>query len=132
VVTGRKRRCGWFDAVMVRQAAKVAGIHGIALTKLDVLDGLEEIKVCVGYDVDGERLDYLPAQPGRQARAKPVYESIPGWPESTMGARSWAELPAAAVKYIRRLEELIEVPVALLSTSPERDDTILVRDPFAD
>ena len=132
VVTGRKRRCGWFDAVMVRQAAKVAGIQGIALTKLDVLDGLEEIKVCVGYDVDGERLDYLPAQPGRQARAKPVYESIPGWPESTMGARSWAELPAAAVKYIRRLEELIEVPVALLSTSPERDDTILVRDPFAD
>jgi adenylosuccinate synthase len=132
VVTGRKRRCGWFDAVMVRQAAKVAGIHGIALTKLDVLDGLEEIKICVGYDVDGERLDYLPAQPGRQARAAPVYESIPGWAESTMGARSWAELPAAAVKYIRRLEELIEVPVALLSTSPERDDTILVRDPFAD
>jgi adenylosuccinate synthase len=132
VVTGRKRRCGWFDAVMVRQAAKVAGIHGIALTKLDVLDGLEEIKICVGYDVDGERLDYLPAQPGRQARAEPVYESIPGWAESTMGARSWAELPAAAVKYIRRLEELIEVPVALLSTSPERDDTILVRDPFAD
>jgi adenylosuccinate synthase len=132
VVTGRKRRCGWFDAVMVRQAAKVAGIHGIALTKLDVLDGLEEIKICVAYEVDGARLDYLPAQPGLQARAKPIYESIPGWPESTMGARSWADLPAAAVKYIRRLEELIEVPVALLSTSPERDDTILVRDPFAD
>ena len=132
VVTGRKRRCGWFDAVMVRQAAKVAGIQGIALTKLDVLDGLAEIKICVAYDVDGERLDYLPAQPALQARAKPVYESIPGWPESTMGARSWAELPAAAVKYIRRLEELIRVPVALLSTSPERDDTILVRDPFAD
>ena len=132
VVTGRKRRCGWFDSVMVRQAAKVAGIDGIALTKLDVLDGLEEIKVCIGYDVDGERLDYLPAQPSRQARAKPVYESIPGWAESTMGARSWAQLPAQAVKYIRRLEELIEVPVALLSTSPERDDTILVRDPFAD
>jgi adenylosuccinate synthase len=132
VVTGRKRRCGWFDAVMVRQAAKVAGINGIALTKLDVLDGLEEIKVCVGYEVDGERIDYLPAQPSRQAAAKPVYETIPGWSESTMGARSWAELPAPAVKYIRRLEELIEVPVALLSTSPERDDTILVRDPFAD
>ncbi len=132
VVTGRKRRCGWFDAVMVRQAAKVAGINGIALTKLDVLDGLEEIKVCIGYDVEGERLDYLPAQPSRQAKAVPVYETIPGWQESTMGARSWAELPAPAVKYIRRLEELIEVPVALLSTSPERDDTILVRDPFAD
>jgi adenylosuccinate synthase len=132
VVTGRKRRCGWFDAVMVRQAAKVAGIQGIALTKLDVLDGLEEIRVCVAYEVDGERLDYLPAQPALQARAKPVYESIPGWSESTMGARSWAALPAPAVKYIRRLEELIEVPVALLSTSPERDDTILVRDPFAD
>jgi adenylosuccinate synthase len=132
VVTGRKRRCGWFDAVMVRQAAKVAGINGIALTKLDVLDGLEEIKICVGYEIDGETLDYLPAQPGRQARAKPVYEAIPGWPESTMGARSWADLPAAAVKYIRRLEELIQVPVAMVSTSPERDDTILVRDPFAD
>ncbi|MEO3428910.1 adenylosuccinate synthase [Pelagibius sp. CAU 1746] len=132
VVTGRKRRCGWFDAVMVRQAAKVAGIDGIALTKLDVLDGLEEIKVCVGYEVGGERIDYLPAQPSRQAAAKPVYETIPGWSESTMGARSWADLPAPAVKYIRRLEELIQVPVALLSTSPERDDTILVRDPFAD
>ncbi|MPZ11470.1 MAG: adenylosuccinate synthase [Kiloniellaceae bacterium] len=132
VVTGRKRRCGWFDAVMVRQAAKVAGINGIALTKLDVLDGFDELKICVGYEVDGERLDYLPAQPSRQAEARPVYETIPGWPESTMGARSWAELPAAAVKYIRRLEELIEVPVAMLSTSPERDDTILVRDPFAD
>ncbi len=132
VVTGRKRRCGWFDAVMVRQAAKVAGIEGIALTKLDVLDGFDEIKICVGYDIDGERLDYLPAQPSRQAKAVPVYETIPGWPESTMGARSWADLPAAAVKYIRRLEELIEVPVAMVSTSPERDDTILVRDPFAD
>jgi adenylosuccinate synthase len=132
VVTGRKRRCGWFDAVMVRQAAKVAGIDGIALTKLDVLDGFEEIKICVGYDVGGERLDYLPAQSSRQATAKPVYETMPGWQESTMGARSWAELPAPAVKYIRRLEELIQVPVAMLSTSPERDDTILVRDPFAD
>jgi adenylosuccinate synthase len=132
VVTGRKRRCGWFDAVMVRQAAKVAGIDGIALTKLDVLDGFDEIKICVGYDVDGERRDYLPAEPSRQARARPVYEAMAGWQESTMGARSWAELPAQAVKYIRRLEELIQVPVALLSTSPERDDTILVRDPFAD
>jgi adenylosuccinate synthase len=132
VVTGRKRRCGWFDAVMVRQACKVAGINGIALTKLDVLDGLEEIRICVGYEIDGERLDYLPAQPARQARAKPVYEAIPGWSESTMSARSWADLPAAAVKYIRRLEELIQVPVAMVSTSPERDDTILVRDPFAD
>ncbi len=116
----------------MRQAALVAGINGIALTKLDVLDGLEEIKICVGYEIDGETLDYLPAQPARQARAKPVYESIPGWSESTMSARSWADLPAAAVKYIRRLEELIQVPVAMVSTSPERDDTILVRDPFAD
>ncbi|MEQ8354662.1 MAG: adenylosuccinate synthase [Kiloniellaceae bacterium] len=132
VVTGRKRRCGWFDAVMVRQAAKVAGINGIALTKLDVLDGFDEIKICVGYEIDGEKRDYLPAQPSRQAKAQPVYESLPGWQESTMGARSWADLPAQAVKYIRRLEELIDVPVALLSTSPERDDTILVRDPFAD
>jgi len=132
VVTGRKRRCGWFDAVMVRQAAKIGGINGIALTKLDVLDGFDELKICVGYEIEGEKRDYLPARPSRQAKAKPVYESMPGWQESTMGARSWADLPAAAVKYIRRLEELIEVPVALLSTSPERDDTILVRDPFAD
>ena len=132
VVTGRKRRCGWFDAVMVRQAAKVGGITGIALTKLDVLDGMKELKVCVGYEIDGEKRDYLPAQQSRQARVTPIYESIPGWSESTRGARSWVELPAAAVKYIRRLEELIEVPVALLSTSPEREDTILVRDPFAD
>ena len=132
VVTGRKRRCGWFDAVMVRQAAKVGGITGIALTKLDVLDGMEELKVCVGYEIDGEKRDYLPAAQSRQARVTPVYETIPGWSESTRGARSWADLPAQAVKYIRRLEELIEVPVALLSTSPEREDTILVRDPFAD
>ncbi len=132
VVTGRKRRCGWFDAVMVRQAAKIGGINGIALTKLDVLDGFDELKICVGYEIEGEKRDYLPARPSRQAKAQPVYESMPGWQESTMGARSWADLPAAAVKYIRRLEELIEVPVALLSTSPERDDTILVRDPFAD
>ena len=132
VVTGRKRRCGWFDAVMVRQAAKVGGITGIALTKLDVLDGMEELKVCVGYEIDGEKRDYLPAAQSRQARVTPVYETIPGWSESTRGGRSWADLPAQAVKYIRRLEELIEVPVALLSTSPEREDTILVRDPFAD
>ncbi len=132
VVTGRQRRCGWFDAVMVRQAAKVGGIDGIALTKLDVLDGLEELKVCTGYLIDGERCAHLPALAARQAAALPVYETLPGWSESTRGARSWADLPASAVKYIRRVEELIEVPVALLSTSPERDDTILVRDPFAD
>ena len=132
VVTGRKRRCGWFDAVMVRQAAKVGGITGIALTKLDVLDGMEELKVCIGYEIDGEKRGYLPASQSRQARVTPVYETMPGWSESTRGARSWADLPAQAVKYIRRLEELIEVPVALLSTSPEREDTILVRDPFVD
>ena len=131
-VTGRQRRCGWFDAVMVRQAVKVGGIDGIALTKLDVLDGLETLKVCVGYRIDGEPYDYLPALPALQARVEPLYESLEGWQESTRGARSWAELPATAIKYIRRIEELIEAPVALLSTSPERDDTILVRDPFAD
>jgi adenylosuccinate synthase len=131
-VTGRKRRCGWFDAVLVRQATKVAGINGIALTKLDVLDGFEELKICVGYEVDGKHFDYLPAATHLQAAAKPVYESIEGWQESTRGARSWAQLPATAIKYIRRIEELIEAPVALLSTSPERDDTILVTDPFAD
>lgn len=129
-VTGRRRRCGWFDAVMVRQAAKTGGIDGIALTKLDVLDGLETLKVCTGYRVDGETLDYLPALASRQAKVEPIYELLEGWSESTQGARSWADLPATAVKYIRRVEELIEVPVALLSTSPERDDTILVRDPF--
>ena len=131
-VTGRKRRCGWFDAVLVRQSAKVAGINGIALTKLDVLDGFEELKICVGYEIEGKRFDYLPSAAHLQATAKPVYESIEGWSESTKGARSWAQLPATAIKYIRRIEELIEVPVALLSTSPERDDTILVTDPFAD
>ena len=129
-VTGRRRRCGWFDAVMVRQACKTGGIDGIALTKLDVLDGLETLKVCTGYRVDGEVLDYLPALASAQAKVEPIYEELEGWSESTQGARSWAELPATAVKYIRRVEELIEVPVALLSTSPERDDTILVRDPF--
>lgn len=131
VVTGRKRRCGWFDAALVRQSVKVNGITGIALTKLDVLDGFEEIKICTGYDIDGKIYDHLPANQRLQARAKPVYESIEGWSETTMGARSWADLPAAAIKYVRRIEELIEAPVALLSTSPERDDTILVHDPFS-
>jgi adenylosuccinate synthase len=131
-VTGRKRRCGWFDAALVRQSAKVGGITGIALTKLDVLDGFEELKICVGYDINGQRFDYLPSAAHLQAAAKPVYESIEGWSQSTRGARSWAQLPANSIKYIRRIEELIEVPVALLSTSPERDDTILVTDPFAD
>ncbi len=132
VVTGRKRRCGWFDAVMVRQAVKVAGINGIALTKLDVLDGFAEIKVCTGYRRGNEVLDRLPADARGQAEAEPIYEMIEGWAESTRGARSWADLPAQAIKYVRRIEELIEAPVALLSTSPERDDTVLVRDPFAD
>jgi adenylosuccinate synthase len=131
-VTGRKRRCGWFDAVMVRQAAKVGGITGIALTKLDVLDGFDSLDVCVAYELDGQRIDYLPASMEAQARVKPVYETLEGWHESTFGARSWAALPATAIKYIRRIEELIEVPVALLSTSPEREDTILVHDPFVD
>jgi adenylosuccinate synthase len=130
--TGRKRRCGWFDAVMVRQAIKFGGISGIALTKLDVLDGFPELKVCVGYRLDGGTVDYLPAASALQARVEPIYETMEGWSESTRGARSWAQLPAQAVKYVRRIEELIESPVALLSTSPERDDTILVRDPFAD
>ncbi|SFR96250.1 adenylosuccinate synthase [Sphingomonas jatrophae] len=131
-VTGRKRRCGWFDAVLVRQAAAVSGVTGIALTKLDVLDGFDEIAICVGYELDGQRTDYLPPHPQDQMRVTPVYETIEGWPGSTAGARSWADLPAQAIKYIRRVEELIRCPVALVSTSPEREDTILVRDPFAD
>ncbi len=131
-VTGRKRRCGWFDAVMVRQAVKVGGIQGIALTKLDVLDGLDELKVCVGYRLDGAQIDYLPSSADKQARVEPVYETLEGWRDSTQGARSWAQLPATAIKYIRRIEELIEAPVAMLSTSPEREDTILVHDPFVD
>ncbi len=131
-VTGRKRRCGWFDAALVRQSVAVGGIGGIALTKLDVLDGFETIRVGVGYELDGETLDHLPAQAGLQARVRPVWEEMEGWSGSTAGARSWAELPAAAIKYIRRVEELIRCPVLLVSTSPERDDTILVRDPFAD
>ena len=129
-VTGRKRRCGWFDAVLVRQTVRTSGIDGIALTKLDVLDGLETIKVCVGYRLDGEETDRFPAGQGAQARVEPIYEEIEGWAESTAGARSWAELPAQAIKYVRRVEELIGAPVALLSTSPERDDTILVHNPF--
>jgi len=130
--TGRPRRCGYFDAVLVRQAVKVNGISGIALTKLDVLDGMDELKVCVGYKLDGQELDHLPASTKGQENVEPIYETMEGWSESTFGARSWADLPATAVKYVRRIEELIEAPVALLSTSPERDDTILVRDPFAD
>ena len=132
VVTGRKRRCGWFDAVMVRQAIKIGGIDGIALTKLDVLDGFDEIKFCTAYRCGGETYDYVPAGMRAQAELEPVYETAEGWRESTRGARSWADLPATAIKYIVRLEELIEAPVALFSTSPERDDTVLVRDPFAD
>lgn len=128
--TGRKRRCGWFDAVMVRQAVKVGGIDGMALTKLDVLDGLDEIKICVGYQLDGRTLDYYPAGQDDQESVVPVYETLPGWQDSTHGARRWADLPPAAIKYVKRLEELVGAPVTLLSTSPERDDTILVHDPF--
>jgi adenylosuccinate synthase len=131
-VTGRPRRCGWFDAALVRQTIKVAGVDGIALTKLDVLDGFDELKVCVGYRLDGKEIDHLPAAQGAQARVEPIYEVLPGWAGSTEGARSWAELPAQCIKYVRRLEELIEAPVALLSTSPRREDTILVHDPFVD
>ena len=131
-VTGRKRRCGWFDAVLVRQSCAVSGVTGIALTKLDVLDGLDEIRICTGYRLRGQTIDHLPAHAADQAAVEPVYETIEGWSQSTAGARSWAQLPAQAIKYIRRVEELIHCPVALVSTSPEREDTILVRDPFAD
>ncbi|MDZ4094512.1 MAG: adenylosuccinate synthase [Paracoccaceae bacterium] len=131
-VTGRKRRCGWFDAVLVRQTCATSGVTGIALTKLDVLDGFKVLKICVGYDLDGVRLDYLPTAADQQARCTPIYEELEGWSQSTEGARSWADLPGAAVKYVRRIEELIQCPVALLSTSPEREDTILVTDPFVD
>ena len=130
--TGRKRRCGWFDACLVRQTCATSGVSGIALTKLDVLDGFETLKICTGYELDGERYDYLPTAADRQARCVPIYEEMSGWQESTAGARSWADLPAQAIKYIRRIEELIQCPVAMVSTSPERDDTILVTDPFAD
>ncbi|MEM9786129.1 MAG: adenylosuccinate synthase [Pseudomonadota bacterium] len=131
-VTGRKRRCGWFDAALVRQTCATSGVSGISLTKLDVLDGFETLKICVGYELDGAKLDYLPIAADQQARCKPVYEEIEGWSASTEGARSWADLPAQAIKYVRRIEELIDCPVALVSTSPEREDTILVTDPFAD
>jgi len=129
-VTGRKRRCGWFDAVLVRQSCAVSGVTGIALTKLDVLDGLDEIRICTGYTLRGDTLSHFPAHAAEQAAVEPVYEAMPGWSESTAGARSWRQLPAQAIKYIRRIEELIACPVALVSTSPDRDDTILVRDPF--
>lgn len=132
VNTGRARRCGWFDACLLRQVIKVSGINGVALTKLDILDPLPEIKVCIGYDLDGERLDRLPAGQNQQARVRPIYETLDGWNASTAGARSWAQLPAQAIKYVKRIEELIECPVTLLSTSPERDDTILMKDPFED
>jgi adenylosuccinate synthase len=131
-VTGRKRRCGWFDAVLARQACEISGVNGVALTKLDVLDGFTEIRVCTGYEMDGVQLQYLPAAEVQQRKVRPVYQHVEGWHASTRGARSWAELPAQAIKYVRYLEELIGCPVALLSTSPERADTILMRDPFAD
>ena len=131
-VTGRKRRCGWFDAVLVRQTCVTGGVDGICLTKLDVLDGFDEIKVCTGYQLDGQILDYLPADANLQARLTPVYETLEGWKETTQGARSWAQLPANAIKYVRRVEELIGTPVSLLSTSPDRDDTITMQDPFVD
>jgi len=131
-VTGRKRRCGWFDAALVRQTCATSGVNGIALTKLDVLDGFDTLKICVGYELDGMRIDYLPTASEAQKRCTPIYEEMEGWHETTEGARSWADLPANAIKYVRRVEELIDCPVALLSTSPEREDTILVTDPFAD
>ncbi len=131
-VTGRQRRCGWFDAVLVRQSCAISGVTGIALTKLDVLDGFEKVKICTGYRLNGKILDYLPSHAAEQAEVEPIYEEMDGWQETTAGARSWAELPAQAIKYIQRVQELIETPVALVSTSPEREDTILVRDPFVD
>ncbi|HWW48937.1 MAG TPA: adenylosuccinate synthase [Xanthobacteraceae bacterium] len=130
VNTGRKRRCGWFDAVLVRQTVRTSGIAGLALTKLDILDGFDEIQICVGYKLDGKVIDHLPAGEGAQARVEPIYETIEGWKEPTAGARSWADLPAQAIKYVRRVEELVGCPIALLSTSPEREDTILVQNPF--
>jgi adenylosuccinate synthase len=129
-VTGRPRRCGWFDAVLVHQTVRTSGINGLALTKLDILDGFDEIKVGIGYRLDGQVIDYLPASQHAQARVEPIYETIAGWREKTAGARSWADLPAQAIKYVRRIEELVGCSVALLSTSPEREDTILVRNPF--
>ena len=131
-VTGRQRRVGWFDAVLVRQTCSISGVTGIALTKIDVLDGLETVRICTGYRLRGNVYDYLPTHSADQAAVEPIYEDMEGWSESTQGARSWAELPAKCIKYVRRIEELIEAPVALLSTSPQREDTILVTDPFAD
>ncbi len=131
-VTGRQRRCGWFDAALVRQTCRVGGVSGIALTKLDVLDGMEELKICTGYRLDGAEIDHLPTAAAHQARVEPIYETLKGWSESTCGARRWLDLPAEAIKYVKRVEELIETPVAVLSTSPERDDTILVTDPYRD
>ncbi|MGF1446339.1 MAG: adenylosuccinate synthase [Pikeienuella sp.] len=131
-VTGRQRRCGWFDAALVRQTCRVGGVNGIALTKLDVLDGMAELKLCTGYRLDGAEIDHLPTAAALQAQVEPIYETLPGWSESTYGARRWLDLPAEAIKYVKRVEELIETPVALLSTSPERDDTILVTDPYRD
>jgi adenylosuccinate synthase len=130
--TGRPRRCGWFDAVLTRQCVKTSGIDGVALTKLDVLDGFEEIRIATHYRLDGKEIGYLPASQAAQARIEPVFETMAGWTGATGGARSWVDLPAQAIKYVRRIEELIGAPVALLSTSPERDDTILVHDPFQD
>ena len=132
VNTGRRRRCGWFDAVLVRQTVKTCGINGIALTKLDILDGFDEIKICTGYRLDGAVIDRLPASQAAQGRIEPIYESFAGWDGTTAGARSWADLPAQAIKYVRYIEELVGAPVSLLSTSPERDDTILVHNPFQD
>ena len=131
-VTGRPRRCGWFDAVLVRQTVRTSGINGLALTKLDILDGLPELKVCVGYRLDGREIDYLPASEHAQAAVEPIYETVLGWQEPTARARSWADLPAQAIKYVRRIEELVDCPVTLLSTSPEREDTILMHNPFED
>ena len=130
VNTGRKRRCGWFDAMLVRQTVRTSGINGLALTKLDILDGFDSIEVCTGYQLDGREIDHLPAGEGAQARVVPVYETIEGWKQPTANARSWADLPAQAIKYVRRVEELVGCPIALLSTSPEREDTILVQNPF--
>ena len=129
-VTGRPRRCGWFDAVLVRQTVRTGGINGLALTKLDILDGLRDLKVCVGYRLDGREIDYLPASEHAQAKVEPIYETVEGWQAETARARSWAQLPAQAIKYVRRIEELVGCPVALLSTSPEREDTILMQNPF--
>jgi adenylosuccinate synthase len=131
-VTGRKRRCGWFDAALVRQTCAISGVAGIALTKLDVLDGFKDLHICIGYELDGRKLDFLPSAADQQSRCKPIYETMDGWSGSTEGARSWVDLPPEAIKYVRRVEELIGCPVAMLSTSPEREDTILVTDPFSD